>query len=147
MVLPWSRMPVPHHDIDDVDVKDFPQELEDITLCSVDWLIQLDCLKLKCIDNIQLEWRCRTKAIYLSWSLEEFAKLNSRSNSTSRTGKKPKLSDVYEHKKSNKRIWEVEIHHSTKEFLCTHIYCLVFKVIVLTAILDQLMLQIAASVG
>jgi hypothetical protein len=29
MVLPWSRMR-----IDDVDVKDFPQE--DITLCSVD---------------------------------------------------------------------------------------------------------------
>ena len=47
MVLPWSRMRT-----DDIDVEDFPQE--DFTLRSVDLLIQFDCLKLKCIDNIQL---------------------------------------------------------------------------------------------
>ena len=54
---------------------------------------------------------------------------------------------MYEHEKSNKRICEVEIHHSTKELLYTHIYCLVVKVIVLIVILDQMMLQIAASIG
>ena len=46
MVLPWSRMRV-----GDVEVKDFPQD--DITLGYVDRLIQFNCRKLKCIDNIQ----------------------------------------------------------------------------------------------
>jgi hypothetical protein len=39
------------------------------------------------------------------------------------------------------------MHHLKKELLHTLIYWLVVKVIVLTAILDQLMLQIAASIG
>ncbi len=54
---------------------------------------------------------------------------------------------MYQHENSNKRICEVEIHHSTKELLYTHIYCLDVKVIVVTVILDQLMLQIATSIG
>ena len=37
--------------IGDVDVKDLPQD--DTTLRSVDWSIQFDCRKLKCMDNIQ----------------------------------------------------------------------------------------------
>ena len=89
------------------------------------------------------------KTVYLSWtvgSLEEFDLLDCRSNSTSRT-EKNQLSDVYQHEKSNERIWEVEIHHSTKELLYTHIYWLIVKAIVVTVILDQLMLQIATSNG
>ena len=39
------------------------------------------------------------------------------------------------------------MHHSTKELLYTHIYEQIVKVIVVTVILDQLMLQIAASNG
>ncbi len=38
------------------------------------------------------------------------------------------------------------MHQLTKELLYTHIYCLVVKVIVLTAILDQLMVQIETSI-
>jgi hypothetical protein len=41
----------------------------------------------------------------------------------------------------------VEIHQSTKALLYAHIYWLVAKVIILTAIFDQLMLQIATFIA
>ena len=56
-----------------------------------------------------------------------------------------KLSEVYEHEKSNKTKWEVGISHPTKSLGFTYIYWPVVKVFVLSRILIQLMLQIATS--